>query len=104
PCTHTLSLHDALPILHGYSKDIDRVPKYDPAGAKKLLAEAGYPNGIEFTLDCPNHRYVNDEKICQSLVSMWAKGGFNVKLNVMPSATYIPKLLNLDTSAYMLGW
>ena len=92
------------PGVHGYSKDIDLVPKYDPAGAKKLLAEAGYPNGIEFTLDCPNNRYVNDEKICQSLVSMWAKGGFNVKLNVMPFATYIPKLLNLDTSAYMLGW
>jgi len=92
------------PGVHGYSKDIDIVPKVDPAGAKKLLAEAGYPQGFEFTLDCPNNRYVNDEKICQALVSMWAKAGLNVKLNAMPFATYIPKLLNFDTSAYMLGW
>ncbi|HEY3075277.1 MAG TPA: ABC transporter substrate-binding protein, partial [Burkholderiales bacterium] len=92
------------PGVHPYSKQLDIVPKYDPAGAKKLLAEAGYPNGFEFTLDCPINRYVNDEKICQSLVSMWARAGLNVKLNAMPFATYIPKLLQLDTSAYMLGW
>ena len=92
------------PGVHPYSKQLDIVPKYDPAAAKKLLAEAGYPNGIDLTLDCPINRYVNDEKICQSLISMWARAGFNVKLNAMPFATYIPKLLNLDTSAYMLGW
>ena len=43
--------------------------------AKKLLAEAGYPNGFEVTLDCPNNRYVNDEKICQALAAMWAQIG-----------------------------
>ena len=92
------------PGVHGYSKQIDIVPKYDPAGAKKLLAEAGYPEGFEFTLDCPNNRYVNDEKICQALVAMWAKAGFRVKLNSMPFANFIPKILNVDSSAYMLGW
>ncbi|HEX9433771.1 MAG TPA: ABC transporter substrate-binding protein [Burkholderiales bacterium] len=92
------------PGVHGYSKDIDLVPKVDPAGAKKLLAEAGYPDGFEFTLDCPNNRYVNDEKICQALVSMWARAGVRVRLNAMPFANFIPKILNLDTSAYMLGW
>src|SRR5438874_836750 len=92
------------PGVHGYSTQIDIVQKYDPAGAKKLLAEAGYPQGFEFTLDCPNNRYVNDEKICQSLVSMWARAGLGVKLNAMPFATFIPKILKHDTSAYMLGW
>jgi peptide/nickel transport system substrate-binding protein len=92
------------PGVHGHSKQIDIVPKFDPAAAKKLLADAGYPDGFEFTLDCPNGRYVNDEKICQALVSMWARAGLRVKLNAMPFSTYIPKLLNLDTSAYMLGW
>jgi len=92
------------PGVHGHSKDIDLVPKFDAAAAKKLLAEAGYPEGFEFTLDCPNNRYVNDEKICQALVSMWARAGLRVRLNAMPFATYIPKLLNFDTSAYMLGW
>jgi peptide/nickel transport system substrate-binding protein len=92
------------PGVQGWSKDIDVAEKVDLAAAKKLLAEAGYPNGFEFTLDCPNNRYVNDEKICQAVVGMWAKAGINARLNAMPFATYIPKLLNLDTSAYMLGW
>src|SRR5262245_2244976 len=92
------------PGVHGYSKDIDIVMKPDPAGAKKLLAEAGYPNGFEFTLDCPNNRYVNDEKICQALVGMWAKAGMNVKLNSIPFANFIPKILNFASSAYLLGW
>jgi peptide/nickel transport system substrate-binding protein len=92
------------PGVHGHSKDIDRAMKYDPNGAKKLLAEAGYPNGFEFTLDCPNNRYVNDERICQALVGMWAKAGVRVKLNAMPFANFIPKILNFDSSAYLLGW
>jgi peptide/nickel transport system substrate-binding protein len=92
------------PGVHGHSKDIDIVTKYDPAGAKKLLAEAGYPEGFEFTLDCPNNRYVNDEKICQALVAMWARAGLKVKLNAIPFANFIPKILNFDSSAYMLGW
>lgn len=92
------------PGVHGWSKELDVPAKVDLARAKKLLAEAGYPNGFEFTLDCPNNRYVNDEKICQALVGMWAKIGLRVKLNSMPFANFIPKLLNHDTSAYLLGW
>jgi len=92
------------PGVHGHSKDIDVVMKPDPAGAKKLLAEAGYPDGFEFTLDCPNNRYVNDEKICQALIGMWSKAGFKPKLNSIPFANFIPKILNFDSSAYLLGW
>jgi peptide/nickel transport system substrate-binding protein len=92
------------PGVHGYSDELDRVAPADPAGARKLLAEAGYPGGFEFTLDCPNNRYVNDEEICQALVGMWAKAGLRVKLNAIPFANFIPKILKHDTSAYMLGW
>src|SRR6266566_85292 len=92
------------PGVHGHSKELDQPWPYDVRGAKKLLAEAGYPNVFEFTLDCPNNRYVNDEEICQALVGMWARVGLGVKLNAMPFATFIPKILKHDTSAYMLGW
>ena len=92
------------PNVHGWSQDIDKVTPFDAEGAKKLLAEAGYPAGFEFTLDCPNNRYVNDEEICQALVGMWTRAGLKVKLNAMPFANFIPKLLKMDTSAYMLGW
>ena len=77
---------------------------FDRAKAKQLLAEAGYPNGFEVTLDCPNNRYVNDEKICIALAAMWAQIGVNTRVNAMPRATYFPKLEKLDTSLYMLGW
>jgi peptide/nickel transport system substrate-binding protein len=80
-----------------------RLP-YDPNAARKLLSEAGYPKGFEVTLDCPNNRYVNDEKICQAIAAMWSKVGIDTKLVTLPRAQYFPKLEKLDTSVYMLGW
>ena len=80
-----------------------RLP-FDRAKAKQLLAEAGYPNGFEVTLDCPNNRYVNDEKICQALAAMWSQIGVVTRVTAMPRANYFPKLEKLDTSLYMLGW
>ncbi|HEY2862948.1 MAG TPA: ABC transporter substrate-binding protein [Casimicrobiaceae bacterium] len=80
-----------------------RLP-FDKAKAKQLMIEAGYPNGFEVTLDCPNNRYVNDEKICQALAAMWAQIGVTIKVNAMPRANYFPKLEKTDTSMYMLGW
>jgi peptide/nickel transport system substrate-binding protein len=77
---------------------------FDREKAKKLLAEAGYPNGFEITLDCPNNRYVNDEKICQALAAMWSQIGVKTAVTAMPRAVYFPKLEKLDTSLYMLGW
>ena len=84
--------------------EIEKRLPYDPAAAKKLLADAGYPNGFEVQLDCPNNRYVNDEKICQALAAMWTKIGVNTRLVTLPRAQYFPKLEKLDTSLYMLGW
>ena len=77
---------------------------FDRAKAKQLLADAGYPNGFEVTLDCPNNRYVNDEKICQALAAMWSQIGVTTSVTAMPRTTYFPKLEKLDTSLYMLGW
>src|SRR5437762_13799943 len=92
------------PGVHGHTAELDKVSAADPGGARKLLAEAGYPNGFEFTLDCPNNRYVNDQEICQALLGMCATAGLRVKLNAIPFSTHIPKILKHDTSAYMLGW
>lgn len=80
-----------------------RLP-YDVDKGKALMAEAGYPDGFEVTLDCPNNRYINDEEICITLASMWARLNVKVKVNAMPRATYFAKLDKLDTSMYMLGW
>ena len=80
-----------------------RLP-YEPARAKALLTEAGYPNGFGFTLDCPNNRYINDEQICVAVAGMLAKIGLRVRVNAQPRAIYFARLPKRDTSAYMLGW
>jgi peptide/nickel transport system substrate-binding protein len=92
------------PQSAGYDKGLDVPKKADRERAKKLLAEAGYPQGFEVTLDCPNNRYINDEKICQATAAMLAQVNVKVKLNAMPRATYFPKIQKFDTSFYMLGW
>ena len=80
-----------------------RLP-YDLAGARKLMADAGYADGFEVTLDCPNNRYINDEEICIALAGMWAQLKIKVRVNAQPRATYFPKIEKQDTSLYMLGW
>jgi peptide/nickel transport system substrate-binding protein len=80
-----------------------RLP-FDLAKAKQLMAEAGYPNGFEVQLDCPNNRYINDQAICEALATMWSKLGMKINVLAQPRATYFPKAEKLDVSMYMLGW
>ncbi len=94
------------PFLFTYSDDFKRLD-YNPEGAKKLLEEAGYGDGFEVGMDCPNDRYVNDEAICQAVTAMLAKIGVKVNLNAQPKALYFAKVLapgGYDTSFYLLGW
>ena len=92
------------PNVSGWMPEQDVRHPYDVEAAKKLLAEAGYPNGFEFTLDTPNNRWVNDEAIAKALAGMWAKIGVKVNVNAMPRANYFPKVLSFDSSAGMVGW
>jgi len=85
------------PQVDGYPKDLDVPVKPDREAAKKLLAEAGYPQGFEVTLDCPNNRYVADEKICVAVAGMLAQVNIKVRVNAMPRATYFQKIQLLDT-------
>jgi peptide/nickel transport system substrate-binding protein len=84
--------------------EIEKRLPLDVAKARALMAEAGYPQGFEVQLDCPNNRYINDEEICVSLAAMWAQIGVKVKVVAQPRATYFPKAEKLDVSMYMLGW
>ena len=92
------------PQVAGYDKSLDVVKKVDRERARKLLADAGYPQGFEVTLDCSNNRYINDERICQAAAAMLAQINVKVRLNSMPRATYFPKIQKFDTSFYLLGW
>jgi peptide/nickel transport system substrate-binding protein len=92
------------PKGEGIPASMEKRLPYDGAAAKKLLAEAGYPNGFGFTLHCPNDRYVNDEKICVAVAAMWAKIGLNAKVEAMPKAQYFQRTPKKEFSACMQGW
>lgn len=92
------------PPVKGWSADLDTRLPYDPDAARRLLAEAGYPNGFEVGLNCPNDRFVNDEAICSAVAAMLAKVGITVHLIVEGKATYFPKILSRNTSMYLGAW
>lgn len=81
-----------------------RLLPHDPALARKLLAEAGYPQGFETQLLCPNNRYVNDERICTALASMFAKVGVKVALVLQPRAQFFQKVDLTDFAIHLYGW
>ena len=92
------------PGVNGWTQALDTPVKPDLNRAKALLREAGYPEGFEVRLNCPNNRYVNDEKICQAVVAMWARLGVKAQLASENMATFIQKVQNFDSSIYLLGW
>ena len=92
------------PGIKGFPPELNKRLPYDPEASKKLLAEAGYPNGFEVKMNCPNDRYVNDGEICQAVAGMLARVGVKVNLEAETKGTYFPKILSRNTSFYLLGW
>ncbi len=92
------------PAMRGHSPSLAARPQIDPDAAKALLAEAGYPDGFSFGLMCPNNRYLNDESVCQAMVSMLARVGLEARLHAMPVSNYWPELRADNYDMYLLGW
>src|SRR5262245_16441311 len=77
---------------------------YDPEGARKLLAEAGYPDGFGLTLHAPNNRYVNDEQIAQAVAQMLSRVGIQTRVDAMPSSVFFSRGSRLEFSFLLVGW
>jgi len=92
------------PGVNGFTEELDARIPHDLDTAKALMAEAGYPDGFEVQLDCPNNRYNNDEAICQATVGMLAQIGVKVNLNARPKSIHFKALQNKESDFYMLGW
>jgi peptide/nickel transport system substrate-binding protein len=92
------------PGVNGFVPDLNKRLPFDAEASKKLLAEAGYPQGFEVTMNCPNDRYVNDARICQTVAANLARIGVKINLAAETKGTYFPKILRRDTSFYLLGW
>jgi len=91
------------PGVFGHNPQLKPEP-YNPDGAKKLLAEAGYPDGFGITLSGTNNRYINDQQILQAVAQMFTRVGIQTKVEALPLAVYFPKARKDDTSVALLGW
>ena len=78
--------------------------KYDPVAAKKLLADAGYPNGFELTLSSTNDRYVNDSQVAQAVAQYFTRIGIKTNVDAMTASIYFPKRAKREFSLSMGGW
>ena len=90
------------PRVDGYDKDLDKRIPYDPARAKALLAEAGYPNGFGVTLDCVNVGY--REAVCQAAAAMLTQVGIRVQVRSSPTNTFFPRLSTANATFVEFGW
>jgi peptide/nickel transport system substrate-binding protein len=89
-------------LVDGYVPDLETRPKYDPAAARALLKDAGYPTGFEVTLDCVNVAY--RAAVCQAIAGMLAQIGIQTTFQPWPTATFFPKLTQATTSFFEFGW
>jgi peptide/nickel transport system substrate-binding protein len=88
--------------IDGSPPALDRRLPYDPAAAKALLKEAGYPDGFAVTLDCVNVAF--RAAVCQAVAGMLAQVGIKTTFQVWPTATFFPKLTQATTSFFEFGW
>ncbi len=76
----------------------------DPGRARRLLAEAGYPDGLEVTLEAPAGRYQGDKEIAEALGGQWQKAGFRPRVQVAEWGAYFKRYLGKQfQDAYLLG-
>ena len=91
------------PNMFGYDPNV-RGYTPDPAKARKLLVEAGYPDGLEVTLESSSGRYQGDKEIAEALGGQWQKAGFKPKVVVSEWGAYFKRYLGKQfQDAYLLG-
>ncbi|MEY3272247.1 MAG: hypothetical protein RLZZ341_1148, partial [Pseudomonadota bacterium] len=90
------------PLVDGSPAELDRRLPYDPARARQLLGEAGYPNGFSVTLDCVNVAW--RENVCQAMAAMLTQVGIRTQLRASPSSSFFPKLTQGTASFVEYGW
>ncbi|MBX3664911.1 MAG: ABC transporter substrate-binding protein [Burkholderiales bacterium] len=91
------------PGVFGHNAALKAAP-YDPEGAKRLLAEAGYPKGFRITLAGPNNRYINDEQVLQTVAQLLSRAGIQTRVEAMPMSAFLGRVRKEETAVSLLGW
>ena len=93
-------------VTEGLPGHLDNPPKlaYDPARARRLLAEAGYPNGFDLTISATNDRYINDGKVVQALGQFLSRVGIRARVDAMTQTMFFPRRARREFSLAMGGW
>ncbi len=96
-----------LPIgaaIGGFVPELNERLPFDVEAARRLLNEAGYPQGFRLTLGCPNNRYVNDEAICTAITTMLNRAGIQARLDAVPFGRFLQRGANKEFQFWLLGW
>jgi peptide/nickel transport system substrate-binding protein len=103
--TGALSRGPVLPGTWGADSALKGYP-YDPAKAKQLLAEAGYPNGFSTTLWVPESGSGMQSPVAMSTViqSNLKAVGVNVTMQTMEWGAYLTKLRSKEQDLFALSW
>ena len=91
------------PVMFGFAVDVKPYP-YDPERAKRLLAEAGFPQGISLTLNSPNGRYLKDKEVNEAIAGQLSKIGVRTQVAVHEWGSYVSKWPDNLVPMYMIGW
>jgi peptide/nickel transport system substrate-binding protein len=94
----------APPFINGYTEEMGLYPAVDLDEAQALMEQAGYGDGFQVTMHCPNDRYVNDEAICQAVVGMLGRIGIDVALESRSLSLHFPGVSQMETDFFMYGW
>ncbi len=92
------------PGAFGHVPELEPPPRADLETARRLLAEAGYPNGFRLTLHGPNDRYPNDARIVQAVGQMWSRVGVRTQVEVAPYASFITRASRQEFAAFLVSW
>jgi peptide/nickel transport system substrate-binding protein len=91
------------PGAFSYNPDVP-VPRFDADGARRLLTEAGFPQGFRLTLTTPNDRYPNDARTAQAVAQMWTRVGLRTEVQTFPWTTYAARNARQEFNARLVGW
>ncbi len=80
------------------------VPPYEPEAARRLLAEAGFPQGFRLALHTPNDRYPNDSRTCQAVAQMWTRVGIRTEVVALPWAAFPARAARQEFAMHLIGW